>query len=265
MLKILFLGNDERSKKTSEILCSTNKIINATILQNEEQLKEIYDVYIFPIPMSLDGDNLNNKSININLTNAICNIPKNVLIITGGKSIRDSIDVALRDDFAYKNAIPTAEGAIALAMKSTPITLYDSNILVTGFGKVSKILVERLQGLCKNVTVTLRNQSDAALLNTLGIKTIPIEMIAENLYDYNIIFNTIPYKIFTKEILSKATQNNLFIELASNILGFDSQAIKDLNINFINAPGLPNKVAPLTAAYIFADTIINILNERNLI
>jgi dipicolinate synthase subunit A len=187
------------------------------------------------------------------------------LIISGGKTIRNSIDVAKRDDFSYKNAIPTAEGAIALAINNTDITLYDSKILITGFGKVAKILVQKLRGLCNDITVALRNKSDRELIETLGIKTIPIESIADYVTDYNIIFNTVPDEIFNKEILSTADSKNLFIELASNQLGFDTQAITKFKVNYINAPGLPNKVAPKTAAYIFADTITNILEEKNLL
>lgn len=264
MLKILFLGDDARSEKTAELL-ELKSSLKSTILKNNNQLNIKYDVYILPIPMTVDGEYLNNQSININLSKIIENIPYDALIISGGKTIRNSIDVAKRDDFSYKNAIPTAEGAIALAINNTDITLFDSKILITGFGKVAKILVQKLRGLCNDITVSLRNKSDRELIETLGIKTIPIESIADYVTDYNIIFNTVPDEIFNKEILSTADSKNLFIELASNQLGFDTQAITKFKVNYINAPGLPNKVAPKTAACTFAETITNILEEKNLL
>ncbi len=265
MLRIIFLGNDARSTRTAEIIREKYRNLTATILGNENQLIEHYDVYVFPIPISLDGKTLNNSNVRLNTDKIIKNIPESALVLTGGKTVNGSIDIVNRDDFSYKNAVPTAEGAIALAMNSTDITLADSKILITGFGRVSKILLQKLQGLCSNITVALRNKSDMELIETLGIKAIPIEKIADNIKSYNIIFNTIPHKIFQREILLKADNKNLFIELASNQLGFDIEAIKELNINYINAPGLPNKVAPITAAYILAETIMNILEEKNLI
>ncbi len=265
MLRIIFLGNDARSKRTAEIIGEKDRSLTSTILQNENQLIEHYDVYIFPIPMSLDGKTLNNSNVRLNTESIINNIPENALVLTGGKTVNGSIDIVNRDDFSYKNAIPTAEGAIALAITSTDISLTDSKILITGFGRVSKILLQKLCGLCSNITVALRNKSDMELIKTLGMKVIPIEKIADNIKSNNIIFNTVPHKIFTKEILLRAHNKNLFIELASNQLGFDTEAIKELNINYINAPGLPNKVAPITAAYILAETIMNILEEKNLI
>ncbi len=265
MIKILFLGDDLRSKRASGFLNDNNKSITAAFLKNKSQLNEFSDVYIFPIPISLDGITLNNNTVKLILNDIIDKIPTDALVITGGKTIRKSVDIVNRDDFSYKNAVPTAEGAIALAMNSTDITLSESKILVTGFGRVSKILIKKLRGLCDDITVALRNKSDTALIETLGIKVIPIEKIAVNISSYNIIFNTIPYKIFDRETLSGADTNNLFIELASAQQGFDTTAINEFDLNYINAPGLPNKVAPKTAAYILAETIINILEEKNLI
>ena len=265
MIKILFLGDDTRSKNAAEFLKIKNISIKTAILKNKSQLNKVYDAYIFPIPISLDGKTLNNNLVKLSIVDIIEKIPTNALVITGGKITRESVDIVNRDDFSYKNAIPTAEGAIAIAMNSTDITLSESKILVTGFGRVSKILIKKLCGLCNDITVALRNKSDLVLIETLGIKVIPIEKIAVYISKYNIIFNTIPYKIFDRETLSHADSNNLFIELASAEQGFDTTAIKEFNLNYINAPGLPNKVAPKTAAYILAETIINILEEKNLI
>ena len=262
MVKILFLGNDKRSTNAAKIL--NDKNIFATVLQDDKFLYDKYDVYIMPIPISANGETLNNGNVNISLSKLVQIIPQNALLLSAGKCIGNSIDIGSRDDFAYKNAIPTAEGAIALAISSTLVTLNESKILVTGFGRVSKILIQKLKGLCSNVTVALRNKSDISLINTLGIKTIPIEKIANNIQNYTIIFNSVPYKIFDRDTLSKANKNTLFIELASNEQGFDTNSIKELNIHYINAPGLPNKVAPITAAHILAETIINVLEEKNL-
>lgn len=48
-----------------------------------------------------------------------------------GLTIHDYFE---REELAIHNTVPTAEGAIQLAMEETPITLYGSRCLVTGFG-----------------------------------------------------------------------------------------------------------------------------------
>lgn len=58
-----------------------------------------------------------------------------------GLTIHDYFE---REELAIHNAVPTAEGAIQLAMEETPITLYGSRCLVTGFGRVARALCRLL-------------------------------------------------------------------------------------------------------------------------
>lgn len=265
MLNFLFLGNDNRSKIAAKILKEKYKYIKTTVLEETSELTYEYDVYVLPIPLSLNNITLNNSKVDLAVSELSEKLSNKALIISGGTNVIQSINVAQRDDFAYKNAIPTAEGAISIAINATDISLSDSKILITGFGKVSKILAKKLEGLCEDISIAVRKQSDLALINTLGFKGIPIEKLAKSINQYNIIFNSVPYQIFTKELLEKADKNSIFIELASSQLGFDTDAITELEINYINAPGLPNKVAPVSAAQILAETIYNILEEQKLI
>ena len=43
--------------------------------------------------------------------------------------------------------MPTAEGAIQLAMEELPISLDGALVLVIGFGRLGRVLVDRLAGL----------------------------------------------------------------------------------------------------------------------
>ena len=49
------------------------------------------------------------------------------------------VDYMKREELAVLNAIPTAEGAVKIAMEELPVTLHGSNCLCTGFGRVGKI------------------------------------------------------------------------------------------------------------------------------
>ena len=54
------------------------------------------------------------------------------------KKYKNCYDYNKRDDFKYKNAILTSEGAIALYKENSNKAIYGSNILITGFGKIGE-------------------------------------------------------------------------------------------------------------------------------
>ena len=49
-------------------------------------------------------------------------------------------DYFAAEELSVRNAIPTAEGAIELAMKHTSVTLHGAPCLVLGFGRIGKVL-----------------------------------------------------------------------------------------------------------------------------
>ena len=53
-------------------------------------------------------------------------------------------DYFTREELSIANAIPTAEGAIEIALSETPFTLHKSRCLVIGYGRIGKILADRL-------------------------------------------------------------------------------------------------------------------------
>lgn len=53
----------------------------------------------------------------------------------------------------------TAEGAVAEAISLSPVNLYRSRCLVTGYGRCAAILADRLKGMGARVTVAGRNAS----------------------------------------------------------------------------------------------------------
>ncbi|HHV42062.1 MAG TPA: dipicolinic acid synthetase subunit A, partial [Clostridiaceae bacterium] len=46
------------------------------------------------------------------------------------------VEVAEDDEIAVRNSIPTAEGALQIAMEELPITIHGCNAVVVGFGRV---------------------------------------------------------------------------------------------------------------------------------
>ncbi len=71
-------------------------------------------------------------------------------------------DYAKRETFAIRNAVPTAEGTLQIAMQELPVTLHRLPCLILGAGRLSRALQPRLQALGAEVTVAARRCSDLA-------------------------------------------------------------------------------------------------------
>lgn len=169
-------------------------------------------------------------------------------------------DYLLRDELAVANAVPTAEGAIQLAMEQLPITIHDAQVLVTGFGRVGQCIAQRFHALGAEVTVCARAPSQLALAETMGCRTIPLPLLSGSPLKFDLILNTVPAPIFTRAILNR-TEALLLLELASPPGGFDQDAVHERGLHLVSAPGLPGKVAPVTAARIIQKTIYRMLEE----
>ena len=231
---------------------------------------------ILPMPLTVDSLTVNAPFYEgtISVKDIILTAPKSSIILAGQispeftKLAADNnikiIDYLKREDLAILNAIPTAEGAIQIAMEDTPFTIHNSKCLVAGYGHIGKILSERLKSLGAHVTVSARKTSDFAKIVSNSFDYVLTDNIENIVSDMDIIFNTIPYKIFKKKVLSKINEHTLIIDLASKPGGVDFNAAAELGIKTIWALSLPGKVAPLTAAKIIKDTIINIIEEVTL-
>ncbi len=176
------------------------------------------------------------------------------------KSI-DYTDYTTREDFAVLNAVPTAEGALEIAMRELPCTIFASKCLVCGYGKIGKVLSRLLHSMGADVCCTARKPEDLAWIQNFGHKAIHTSSVFDMIYDYDVIFNTVPHCIFTREVLKNIPSGTLIIDLASKPGGVDYAAAQELGIKVIWALSLPGKVAPYSAGKIIKDTITNILSE----
>ena len=79
--------------------------------------------------------------------------------------------------------------------------------------------------------------------------------------NFDVIFNTIPFPIFNRDILSRLDKNTLLIDLASRPGGVDFKAAAELQIKTIWALSLPGRVAPKSAGQIIKNTILNMIKE----
>ena len=172
----------------------------------------------------------------------------------------DIRDYYRREEFAVQNAVVTAEGAIELALRNYEGTINGARCLVCGFGRIGKALAHILLPLGAKLTVSARKPSDLAWINSLGARAVRTEkLMCEDSFD--IVFNTVPARIFTCVLLAKIAGKALVIDLASGEGGVDFYSAERLSIDAIHALSLPGKCAPKTAGEIIRNTIYHILEE----
>jgi len=282
-LKYTILGGDKRSLELGNFLIKDGNDVRIFGFEMLEKYKneavklneaiQYADVIIGPLPFSTDNINLNAPFLNeIVPVDTIFNLMSEKQMIVGGKfgieyekKLKNknlkSADYFEREEMQVLNAIPTAEGAIQIAMEETPITLHNSNIIVLGYGRIGKVLSKMLYGIGANVYVEARNYSDLAWIKNDGYTPIHLKELKTYLPRMNVVFNTIPQMILNKELLKSIDSDCLIIDLASKPGGVDLEAAKELELKAVSALGLPGKVAPVTAAMVIKNTIYNIIEE----
>jgi len=177
---------------------------------------------------------------------------------TRGLFIRDYFE---REELAVANAVPTAEGAVQLAMEHLPITIHGARVLVIGFGRVGRITAQRFAALGAKVSVAARRYDQLAWAQTMGFGGEHLNHLAGWLCGYDLVVNTVPSQILGRKELEDLKEDALILDLASRPGGVDLRAAGELNRTVIWALALPGKVAPATAGAIIRDTIYNMLRE----
>lgn len=170
-------------------------------------------------------------------------------------------DYFRREELAVANAVPTAEGAVQIALEEMGVTLHRARALVLGYGRVGKLTAHRLQALGARVAVAARSWEALAWADAYGHDAVPMDRLGDALGECDLVVNTVPARVLTREFLSGLREGCLVIDLASKPGGVDFQGAAELGTRCVWALSLPGKVAPLTAASALRDTIYNMLGE----
>lgn len=155
---------------------------------------------------------------------------------------------------ALRNAVPTAEGALALAMEALPVTVQGARVLILGFGPVGQACALRFAALGARVCVWARREEQRAAAFALGLRAEPFGLPE----GYDLAVNTVPAPVLGEAELSALPAGAPVIELASAPGGADAGAAERLGVRLIAAPGLPGKAAPASAAAYLRDAILSL-------
>ena len=147
--------------------------------------------------------------------------------------------------YVIENAALTAEGAVWLAMRRSDRALAGQSALVVGYGRIGKLLADKLAALGVRVTVAARSPEARAEAQIRGHSSVDINSIPDS---FDLVLNTVPAPVLTGDYGAAVC-----LELAGRPGGWpdDSAALK--------APGLPGIYAPRSGADVMANAIYRVM------
>ncbi|GAF63662.1 dipicolinate synthase subunit A [Bacillus sp. TS-2] len=178
------------------------------------------------------------------------------------KSNRKLVNLMDRDDVAIFNSIPTAEGAVMIAIQHTDITIHGANVCIIGLGRIGMTIARIFHSLGASVKVAAKEEALLSRIYEMGLTPIPITKLEEEVTDTDICINTVPALILTERVLSQMAAHALVIDLASKPGGTDFKYAEKRGIRAQLVPGLPGIVAPKTAGQILANILLDLLTEE---
>ena len=232
------------------------------------------DVVILPLPVSRDGTGLfvsgeEGDGAGPELLPLIREIGPGTLLFggripetarelarAGGLKVFDYFD---DEAFQIRNAVPTAEGAVAACIDTLPVTVAGLRCTVFGYGRVGRTLAQRLLALGASVTAAARSPADRARAESDGCRAVPLEDWRRRPGDDPALFNTIPARILDGETVGRMRPGVVLFELApgrDGSIGCDREAAAERGIRVISLPSLPGKCAPVTAGEIIGAAVL---------
>ena len=284
---ILIVGGDQRQAYLANelaeegfnvvaVLSDTNHLFNSSVKKksNIQLASKNAGVFVFPVPFC-DADGFVNAPFSKQKLSYLdfAKIIKPNSYVFGGKipsgffdKVKDKkikvTDFLKREEFAILNGIPTAEGAIEIAIREKTTTLWKSKCLICGYGNIASPLAKILSAMGAEIEILTKSSKSKSKAMSDGLKLLNLEDLKNEIGSYDIIFNTAPERVFVPEVLKNASRSSLFIDLASKPGGIDFECAKEQGLEVIWALALPAKTAPVTAGRIVKNTILNVLSER---
>ncbi|MFF2089064.1 dipicolinate synthase subunit DpsA [Paenibacillus sp. NPDC058174] len=289
-IQVLLLGGDARQleviRKLSELDATVtvsgfeglhSSLDGAVHAEFDEQLFDNIDALLLPA-VGTDDQGLihtvfSDREIRL-LDQHLARAPKHCKVYTGmakpylrnicREQGLELIELFDRDDVAIYNSIPTAEGAIMLAIQNTDITIHGSTSMVLGFGRTGFTMARTLQGLGADVLIGVRRTEHFARAAEMGFKPFYTSKLLEYTGNIDLLFNTIPTMIVTAQIIANLPSRAVIIDLASKPGGTDFRFAEKRGIKAMLAPGLPGIVAPKTAGRIIADCLSQLIMDDSI-
>lgn len=265
-MELWMLGGDRRSPWTAQTLRAAGHAVHTFCVPSlpDETLPPAIGRLILPMPCLRNGAIPGTRPLK--LQEALTRLHAGSRVY-GGLLDRLGLPERIKATELYgsepmttRNAVATAEGAIAEAVLHSDGTLHGAACLVIGFGRVGLALAQRLCGLSARVTVAARRVEARAQAEALGFESDTIGIYARGMA-YSYVFNTVPAPVLPEHRLACLPPDCLLMELASAPGGYEQDVAKRLGLRTVAAPGLPARCCPQEAGDAYGQAILNVLEE----
>lgn len=254
------MGGDLRQRYLEAYIKSKGFEVTSSFLGSTAPPDWQADLLILPLPVTRDQKTLNTPLSKERISLETIAERFQGKGVFGGilppfeKAPFKTYDYFTAEEVTLANAVPTVEGALALAIANTSFTLWRQPVLVLGGGRIGQLLALRLTALGARVTVAARRSETLALCRNLGAEGRFFEDVPY--HRFRLIFNTVPAPVLGEEQFKQFAPDTLLMELASAPFGFDPALAVSHGVSVLNGQGLPGKYAPETAAAIIGDYIL---------
>lgn len=289
---IAVIGGDERLRMVARALSATGRRVygwglttrageteDTVLCDSWEEALERADTVLLPLPTSVDGLRVHCPFVSTHIAPRLLSLLPHLKgkLVLGGRIEPSFAEACEQQEIAYvdyfrseqlqwKNALPTAEGALLLALQELPVTLFGTAVAVVGYGRIGSLLAQRLFALGADVTVLARNAIALTRASLMGMHVYPLDgddAVWKGLPSgCRAVFNTVPTVLFTQEALLHVPQNCVLIDLASVPGGIDHTAAARLGLRSVWGTSLPGKLFPECASVFLAETISEVLKEN---
>ncbi len=165
------------------------------------------------------------------------------------------------DALSILHAVPTAEGAIRIAIENTDDTLLGMDVLCVGLGRVGVSVAQAFEGMKSRVSLAARNP--AQLARAWAMNTVPIELrdLKAHVGKFGLIVSSTSGRVLDKDLLALTRPDVVIIDLCSPPGSIDFEAAKALGRKVIWARGQAGR-APRRAGADEWQVLMRIVRER---
>lgn len=165
------------------------------------------------------------------------------------------------DALAILHAVPTAEGALRVAIEHTETTILGCPTLCIGMGRVGMNVAQVFSAVRADVTLCARNPSQLARAWAMGLRTFHLDGLRDRVGEFALIVSSASGMVLPRPVLERTRADAIIIDLCSPPGSVDFPAADALGRKVIWARGQAG-TAPRTSGYNEWQVIMRIAGEE---
>ncbi len=165
------------------------------------------------------------------------------------------------DALSILHAVPTAEGALRVAIENTEDTILGMKVLCLGLGRVGISVAQAFEGLKARVTLAARNPAQLARAWAMNADPLELADLGERIGEFPLIVSSASGRVLGEKLLVRTRTDAVIIDLCSPPGSVDFDAAKALGRKVIWARAQAGS-APRRAGHDEWHVLMRIVRER---